>query len=236
MSYETIDEWIREENGHQDSQADQVITAYWFYRNDISVVDDRNRRTSAAEEVLGERLDHEVDTVLNNLADIGVLEKFEPPTETFIRNERTNEAFFSPADEDFPPSLYEEISRLVFDLHLREGQADGGEFPGPLQPPTTDPVGDGGQLPSNNDGGPSLRRFIAEELEVPSSEVEQALVEDDDHVECMEQFDRLVEAIRESDDVERGVDYDQVGWRNRANRWSLSETAKHIEDNESLPV
>lgn len=236
MVYETIDEWIREENGHQASRADQLITAYWFYRNDITAVKDRHRRTSAVEEDLGERLDHEVATVLQNLADIGVLDKVEPSTDTFILKERTNEGFFSPDDEEFPPALYEEISRLVYDLHLREGRAGDGGFPGPLQPPTTDPVGDGGQIPSDDEEGPSLRQFVAEWLDIPPVDVEEALIEDDDPVTSMELFDGLVEAIKASDVVERGVDYDQMGWRNRANQWSLSETATHIEENESLPI
>lgn len=52
----------------------------------------------------------------------------------------------------------------------------------------------------------------------------------------MEQFDNLVTAIKESDEVVRGLDYDLVGWRHRANRWTLSKTAQRVEVNESLPV
>lgn len=238
MAYDTIDGWIREENGHQPSLEDQLITASWFYRNDITVTDDDDRRTSQVEETLQDRLDHEVAGVLDNLADIGVLEKNEPSTRRFIQNERTGDAFFTPDDEDFPPNLFGEISRLVYDLHLREGESESGRFPGQLQLPTIAPVADGDEsgVTVGPEGICRLRQFIADELEVDPLDVEPALVEPEDPVECMEQFDDLVEAIKESDEVERKLEYDHVGWRNRANRWTLSETAKRIEENESLPI
>lgn len=238
MSNNTIDEWIREENGHQASDVDQVLTAYWFYRNGITVNNDVDRRTAEVKDALEERLDHEVETVLENLAEIGVLEKKEPPTRVFIQNERTGDAFFSPTDEDFPPNLYREISRLVYDIHLQEGQGDGGAFPQRLSRPTLTPATDGGDVDpeTDNDDSLQLRQFVATELDAESPEVEQALVAPDDTIECMEQFDDLVTAIKKSDEVVRGLDYDQVGWRHRANRWTLSKTAQRVEVNESLPV
>lgn len=238
MTYDRIDEWIREENGHQPSHPDQLITASWFYRNDITVSDDNDRRTSQVKESLQDRLDHEVAGVLDNLADIGVIEKNEPSTRRLILNERTRDAFFTPNDEDFPPNLFEEISRLVYDLHLREGEGKSGRFPGQLQLPTIAPVADGGGsgATAGTDDICQFRQFIADELEIDPPDVEGALVEPDDPVECMMQFDTLIEAIKESDEVERKREYDQIGWRNRANRWTLSETAKRVEENESLPI
>ena len=238
MTYDTIDEWIREENSHQPSSPDQLITAYWFYRNDITILDEDDRRTSQVGESLQDRLDHEVDQVLNNLADIGILKKREPPTRVFIQNKRTRDAFFTPNDEDFPPNLFAEISRLVYDLHLREGEGERGRFPGPLRLPTIAPVADGGESGSTTETKDTyqFRQFIADDLEVDPFDVEEALVGPDDPVECMVQFDSLIETIKESDEVERKLEYDQVGWRNRANRWTLSATAKRIEENESLPI
>lgn len=237
MTFETIEDWIREENGHQDSCVDQILVAYWLFRNDVTVVDDEERRTAQLRDGLEERLDHKVERALENLAEIGVVEKFEPPTRVFIRNERIGDAFFSPGHEDFPPSLFEEISRLVYDIHLKEGQAEDGSYPRQLRPPDIEPVADGGDGSKvNSDPDRSLRNFVADELGAPPKNVEEALVDFDDPVPCMEQFAELVEAIKESDEVSRGVEYDRVGWQNRANRWSLSETAKRIEENESLPT
>jgi hypothetical protein len=237
MPYETIEQWIKEENGHQASTVDQILTAYWLYRNEITVPHGKKKRTSEVDNALDQRLDHETDTVLENLLKINVVEKFEPPSRVFIQNERTNDAFFSPNDEAFPPSLFGEISRLVYNIHLQEGRGEDGSFPGQLHPPEISPVADGGD-PSAEETPQrrSLRAFIAEELDVPPSDVERALVGFDDIIECMEQFDELVESIKESDEVSREVEFDQVGWRNRANRWALSETAKNIEENESLPI
>lgn len=238
MPYANIDEWIREENGHQASHKDQIITAYWFYRSDVIVSHGVNRRTSEIRDELEEILDYDVEVVLDNLADIGVLEKTEPSSRVFIRNERTGDAFFSPADDEFPPNLYKEISRLVYDIHLREGLGEEGPYPGRLQVPTIAPVADGGNRETfpTDDGHSNLRLFVANQLGVDPSDVEDALVEPDDHVDCMEQFDDIVSAIIDSDAVTRRIDYDRVGWQNRANRWSLSETAKRVEENETLPI
>lgn len=235
MPHETIEQWIQEENGHQASTVDQILTAYWLYRNEITVPHGKEKRTSEIDDALDQQLDHETDTVLKNLQDIDIVEKFEPPSRVFIQNERTNDAFFSPNDEAFPPKLFEEISRLVFDVHLQEGRGEDGLFPGQLHPPEISSVTDGGD-PSIEETtqSRSLRAFIADELGVSPADVEQALVSFDDVIECMEQFDELIESIKESDEVSRGVEYDRVGWRNRANRWSLSETAKHVEENQSL--
>ena len=237
MAYDTIEDWIRDENGHKASDVDQILVAYWLFRNDVTVVDNDERRTSQLRTELADRLDHEVETALENLNRIGVVEKFEPPSRVFIQNERTGEAFFSPNDEAFPPSLYEEISRLVYDIHCREGQAGDGEFPGELHPPEVAPIADGGEeTPESTGDDRPLRAFVAAELDVAPPDVERALVDFEDVIPCMEQFDELVEAIAGSEDVTRGVAYDRVGWRNRANRWALSETATRVEENESLPT
>lgn len=237
MPRETIEQWIQEENGHQASTVDQILTAYWLYRNEITVPHGKKKRTSEIDDALDQQLDHETDTALENLQKIDVVEKFEPPSRVFIQNERTSDAFFSPNDEAFPPNLFEEISRLVFDVHLQEGRGEDGPFPGQLHPPEISSVADGG-YPSTEETtqSRSLRAFIAEELGVPPTDVEQALVDFDDVIECMELFGELIESIKESNEVARGVEYDRVGWRNRANRWAISETAKNIEENESLPI
>jgi len=237
MAYETIEDWIREENGNQPSHIDQILVAYWLFRNDVTIDDNEDRRTSQLRDELEDRLDHEVERALENLAEIGVVEKFEPPTRVFIRNERTGDAFFSPHDEEFPPNLFEEISRLVYDIHLRERLAENGPYPGQLHPPEIASIADGGDASAEDSGDDQLlRSFVADELSVSPEEVEQALVDFDDPIPCMEQFADLIEAIKESDEVTRRVEYDRVGWQNRANRWALSQTAKRVEKNESLPT
>lgn len=238
MSYDCIDEWVREEHDHLPTVGDQLITSYWFYRNEITVQADEKCRTSEVDDAIGERLDHEgIHDVLDHLADLGVLEKYSPPQRTMISHERKGNMFPSPNHEDFPPELHEEISRLLYDLHLREGDGESGLFPGSLHLPSIAPVTDGGVVPSNSGEiqGRSFREFLAAELEVDPSFIEETLVAPDDIGDRMNQFDSLVEAIKESDEFERGLDYDQIGWRGRADKWALSEYAQRIEVNESLP-
>jgi hypothetical protein len=44
----------------------------------------------------------------------------------------------------------------------------------------------------------------------------------------------VVTAVIESDDVSRGRAYEPMGWRNAANKWVLTTTAKARKENESL--
>jgi hypothetical protein len=71
-------------------------------------------------------------------------------------------------------------------------------------------------------------------LDVAPSRVEEALIEPEDVADIMDQFDDLVEAIKEQATFSRGLEYDQIGWRYQANRWSLTETATRIQNNRSI--
>lgn len=50
----------------------------------------------------------------------------------------------------------------------------------------------------------------------------------------MNKFDAAMESIKAIDDVERGRNYDRMGWRNQANKWALTRIAKAVELNHSL--
>lgn len=130
------------------------------------------------------------------------------------------------------------MSRLIYDVHLRERINERGSYPGDLHVPSIAPVADGGRPPAttSDDENCALREFVATELGVSPDSVEEALVAPEDAVSQMEQFEPIVEAIKDSEELERGLEYDQVGWRNRANRWALSKKAQRIEVNESLPI
>ena len=69
------------------------------------------------------------------------------------------------------------------------------------------------------------------DVEVP---VEDALTNPTDYIERIERFDAIVSAIIENDEVSREREYEPTGWRNTANKWVLTKTAKARKENESL--
>jgi hypothetical protein len=218
-TYNNLEDWIRTENEGQDSVNDQIIVARWFLNRDITVVEDRVARTSQVQERVEHRLEHLVRTSLDNLEEIGVLAQFEPPgSGYYIRHHRSGENFYDPEAREFVPLLEEELSRFLDDLSSRSEErlemADGGVDDG--EPPKT------------------LRGVAADAMDVGATEVESALTDPDESIEQMNRFDSVVKAVKENEKVSRGRDYDEMGWRNSALRWSLSERATHMEENQSL--
>lgn len=216
--YEDFEDWIRTENAADGSVDDQVKVAYWFLDRGFTLVVDRVARTSQVRERVGHRIDHTIRTVLDNLEEIGVLVQFDPPGGgSYIRHHRTGENFFDPSSRDYVPLLEEDLSRLIADL---EAQAQ-------LQPA----VADGGEQGQGNEEEQpeTLRSVAAEALEVDEPDVEQKLREPSDPIERMNQYDGVVKAIKRSDEVSRGRNYDEMGFRSMALRWTLSERAVAIE-------
>lgn len=228
--YDDVEMWIRSENGHQDSVDDQIYAFNWFLNRKITVIHERRERTSTVEDALEERCDYQVRRVLDNLEEIEVLVQFDPPgSGRYIRSHRTEENFFNIRAREFVPLFKEELSRLLEDLRTQEAQhvpqvADGGvedEDPGEEK---------------DDDTLDTLRTVIADALEVSQQDVEEALTQPTDVIDQMNRYDAAVKAIKASDGVSRRLEYDEMGWRNSALRWSLSERAARIGLNESLPT
>lgn len=220
-TYNSLGDWIRAENEGQPSTEDQVVVGRWFFDHGITVIDDKVAKTSTVEENVDHRIGHETRTCLDNLEDIEVLVETElPGNDTYIRNHRTGENFFNPPALEFVPLLDEEISRLVDDLRSRERE--------PVQ------VADGGTDESEAEAEPTLREVAAEALDTEESDVEAALTDPDDPFERMERFDPVVKAIKDNESVSRKRNYDAMGWRNKALRWSLSQRAAQMESDQSI--
>lgn len=218
-TYNNLEDWVRTENGGQDSVDDQITVARWFLNRDITVVEDQVARTSQVQERVEHRLDHQVRTSLDNLEEIGVLAQFEPPgSGYYIRHHRSGENFYDPEAGEFVPLLEEELSRFLEDLSSR----------------TEKRVEVAGGGVDDEESLQTLRAVAADALDVDSIEVEDALTDLDDSIEQMNRFDSVVKAVKESVEVSRGRNYDEMGWRNSALRWSLSERATRMEEHQSL--
>jgi hypothetical protein len=137
-----------------------------------------------------------------------------------IRHHRTNETFFSPSEEKYVPYLNEEVSRFLDDMH---SQVD----PQPLA------AADGGtDEPSRS--GKTLRSVALEALDKDISSVEDELTEPGDPFERMLSYDDVIKAIKKSEEVSIEGDYDKMGWRNFATKWTLSRRATRMGRNQSL--
>lgn len=217
-----IGDWIQTENEADDSVADQMTVARWFWKRGITTLQDQVARTSQVSEGTEHRLDHQVRTCLDNLEEIGILVQFDPPgSGRYIRHHRSGENFYDPSTREFVPLLEEDLSRFLDDLASRTEP--------PLQ--RTDGGDDEAEMPPE-----TLRSVAREALDIEEEGVEDALTSPDDPIERMNRYDSVVKAIKDSEEVSRNRDYDQMGWRNSALRWALSERAAHIEANQSLPT
>ena len=241
-----LEQYIRDEKGHLDSCESMVALANWLYANEYFETDDRVVPTSDLKELLGDRLEYGVDTLLDHLEGINVVDEVSQGGGRFILHERTGRAFFDPNNREMLPLLEEEISRFLEDLHEQESQtlesedagndetqsvADGGE-PEDVDPDETDETeADGEEDP---DDVPTTLRAVATAAVDVEVSLKDALTNPTDHIERIVRFDDVVTAVIESDKVSRGRVYEPMGWRNAANKWVLTTTAKARKENESL--
>lgn len=232
---DNIEELIRNEDAGSCVE-DQVTMAYWFYNNDITAPKDREKRTAEIIEALADQLDHEPETVIGNLVGIDVLERVPTPgSGTYIRNHRTEDNFYTPDEDGYLKQLKEEITRFLLDIRDQEQ----------TQKPT---AADGGSA----ENVPSIRVVAADAIDVSPDKVVYALtgtlefiteipepeddeeIELDDPVKRMNNFDSAVKAIIAHDEIDCGRNYEPMGWRNVANRYTLTQRAAAIEDNYSM--
>lgn len=214
--YETIAEWIEHEHGHQPSAEDQVNVAEWFYERGLTPTEEKVIRTGDAKSRLRHYLDHGVKGVLQNLVDLGVLNKTTPGPDTFILHERTEE-YLMGEDVNLGAYVDEEISRFLDDLHTREEMNEA---------PT--PIADGSGESEEDKTNVTLRTVAADELDLDDPNHVEAEITSGDEIERMTKLDNVVGAIKSSQVVSKGPDYDQIGFRRTANRYQLSRRATRI--------
>lgn len=212
MRYRSAEEWIRAENSNHDSVEDQIWLSKWFAAEGLFISDEELRRTQAIIEEVEDETEYAPKTSMDHLEEIGVLGEREPQGgNTLIMCERADEIFFTPEAEEFPPILAEEIDRFIRDMKEDDKRLM--------------PLADGG---SESEEKVTIRDVTSEALEVNREEVEEEILGTADVGERMVKYEKAVEAVKESDTVERGKEYDVIGWRNRAHWWGLSKRAEAL--------
>jgi hypothetical protein len=246
-----LERYIHDEKGHLPSSESIVALANWLYANEYFETNDRVVPTSTLKDTLGDQLEYEVDTVLDHLEEIGIVAEVSRGSGQLILHERKNKGFFDPSNQDMVPLLEEEISRFLEDLQEQESRKLESEDTSDDETPS---VADGGESETNpenaeaegineaeasdeedtDDMPTTLRAVAAAALDV-NVPIEDALTNSTDHIERIELFDDVASAIIENDEVSRRHEYEPMGWRNTANKWVLTKTAKARRENESLP-
>ncbi|MFC7164991.1 hypothetical protein [Halospeciosus flavus] len=195
--------YIRDQKANTHSVGDQVSVATALYENGIEPDHDGLTRNEIAEQLAFE---YSSRTVLNHLVDLDILEEFQPPgPSTYVISERRDQIINGEVEETVDEEIERLIDHMVAHMDDRIVPMDDG------QPGDRVVIADG--------AGRTIRSILAEEFEVPSDDVESHLREGD----RLTKLNRAVDAIEESEDIEKGDDYGRVIFRSPAYRYRLSE-------------
>jgi len=203
----------QKENTH--SVDDQVSVATTLYENGFGPDNDGLTRNEIAEQLAFE---YSSRTVLNHLVDLEILEEFQPPgPSTYVISERRDQIINGEVEETIDEEIEHLIDHMVAHMDDRIVPMNDG------QPGDRVVIADG--------AGRTIRSILAEEFEVPSDNVEAYLREGD----RLTKLNQAVDAIEESEDIDKGEDYGRILFRNPAYRYRLSEFGVSVAE-EGLSV
>lgn len=144
--------------------------------------------------------------MLNHLVDLDILEKFQPPSpSTYVISERRDQIINDEVEETVDEEIERLIDHMVVHMDDRIVPMDDG-LPGDRVV-----IADG--------GGRTIRSILTEEFEVPPEDVESHLREGD----RLAKLNQAVDAIEESEDIDKSDDYGRVIFRSPTHRYRLSE-------------
>ena len=152
--------------------------------------------------------------VLDHLVDLDILEKFQPPgPSTYVISERRDQIINGEVEETVDEEIERLIDHMVAHMDDRIVPMDDG------QPGDRVVIADG--------AGRTSRSILAGEFEIPSEDIESHLREGDQ----LAKLNQAVDAIEESEDIDKGDDYGRVIFRNPSYRYRLSEFGVSLAEN-----
>ncbi len=207
--------YIRDRKANTHSVADQISVATALYENGIGPDHEGLTRNEIAERLAFE---YSSRTVLNHLVDLDILEEFQPPgPSTYVISERRDQIISGEAEETVDEEIERLIDNMVAHMDDRIVPMDDG------QPGDRVVIADG--------AGRTIRSILADEFEVPSDDVASYLRDGD----RLTKLNRAVDAIEESEDIDRGDDYGRVIFRTAAYRYRLSEFGMSLFEGGASP-
>jgi len=203
--------YIRDQNANTHSVSDQVSVATALYENEVGPNDEGLTRNEIAERLAFE---YSSRTVLNYLADLDILEEFQPPgPSTYVISERRNQIINGEVEETVDEEIERLIDHMVAHMDDRIVPMDDG------QPGDRVVIADG--------AGRTIRSILAEEFKISTEDVESYLRDGD----RLTKLNQAVDAIEESEDIDKGDDYGRVIFRNPAYRYRISEFGMSLAEN-----
>lgn len=212
---EALAAYMRDQKANTHSLADQVSVATALYENGIGPDHEGLTRNEIAERLAFE---YSSRTVLNHLVDLDILEEFQPPgPSTYVISERRDQIINGEVEETVDEEIERLIDHMVAHMDDRIVPMDDG------QP--------GDQVVIADGAGRTIRSILAEEFETPSDDVESYLREGD----RLTKLNQAVDAIEESEDIDKDDDYGRVIFRNAAYRYRLSEFGMSLAEDGVSP-
>lgn len=199
MTQADLERHIHIENRNTHSVNEQARIALALVREEITPNHDGLRKDQI-EELLDEDLEYTVDTSLDHLVECDVVEVVEPSRDApYVISERLDEIILGRVDE----VAEEEIESLIDHIH------------------DADPVDDDGNIAVADGAGITVRDTVAQEFDLHPESLEEFLREGDQ----VDKLNQSIDAIEESEHVEKRESYDRITFRFPANRYRLTEFA-----------
>lgn len=213
--FDRLERHIRERKGDTHSVNDQVMVAKAFYKAGIGPEEEGIRRTDMLNS-LDVDIEYQPRTVLNHLADAGMLEQTAPPGPAFFAiSERLDEIVNGQVTDEAEANLDALIAHIDDELQLTALSRGAAERDG-SQARASAPsvaVADG--------AGRTIRSILASKFGIEPEQVANYLRSDDP----VERLNTAVEAIESSEEVTKSEDYGQIVFVRPAYRYRLTERA-----------
>ena len=199
---ETLATYIQDQKGNTASVADQISVATALHEAGVGPDHDGLTRSEIAEQLAFE---YSSRTVLSHLADIDILEEFQlPGPSTYVISERRDQIINGEVEETVEEEIESLIDHMVTHIDDRIVAMDEGQT--------------GDRVVLADGAGRTIRSILADEFEIRSTEVE-AYLRDGDR---LSNLNEAVDAIEESEDVDKEDEYGRIVFRTPAYRYRLS--------------
>jgi len=199
---DTLATYIREQKGNTASVADQISVATALYEAGVGPDHDGLTRSEIAERLA---FKYSSRTVLSHLVDIDILEEFQlPGPSTYVISERRDQIINGEVEETIEEEIESLIDHMVTHIDDRIVAMDEGQT--------------GDRVVLADGAGRTIRSILADEFEIRSTEVEAYLRDGDK----LSNLNEAVDAIKESEDVDKEDEYGRIIFRTPAYRYRLS--------------
>ncbi|WP_424016208.1 winged helix-turn-helix domain-containing protein (plasmid) [Halorientalis pallida] len=198
-------DYIRGENPDAETIQDQIAVAKMLYEAGIGPENEGKTTNEIAESIA---FSHSSQTAIQNLVAIDILEESQhPEPSTYVISERRDEIINGEVEATIEAEMENLIDHMV--THMDD------------QLISVDDVHEGDQIALPDGAGPTIRSILATEFDIQPSDVEDYLREGD----RLKKLNAAVDAIEESEGVQKKDNYGRIVFRRSPRRYRLTEFA-----------